>query len=394
FSSAPEVDGSPAPSPSSARLVPQCVDGVAVVSGTDPIDERRPAHAPADVVIVNWNGRDFLPRCLEALARSTVPVRVIVVDNASQDGSVDYIRSEHPEVDVVALDENVGYAAGANVGLRHGGAPYAIVMNPDVALAPGYLERLIERCEADPRIGAAQGKLYATAPAEFIGGRLEPGGTLDSAGHSIRRSRMVVDRGQGRPDGPAYNRECSVFSACGAALLLRRSMLEDVAVDGEYFDPSFFAYKEDIDLCWRARLRGWDIRYVPTAVGHHVRSWAGPGTSPTSRPPLAARRHSWKNHYLLVIKNDRPADWLRALPWIAAWELLRQGHALLRDPKVWGAYGDLLRMIPAAWSRRRRIQGRRSVRPAAIRTWFGSTAPTVVSCETGAPIASGHLEKG
>jgi GT2 family glycosyltransferase len=230
--------------------------------------------------------------------------------------------------------------------------------------------------------------LYRVSAEDFVSERVRPGGRLDSAGHTIRRSRMVVDRGQGEQDGPEYDREVSVFSACGAALFLRRSMLEDLAPDGEYFGASYFAYKEDIDLGWRARILGWDVRYVPAAVAHHVR--AAPFDAGAWRQmPLAARRHSWKNHYLLMIRNDSAVDVLRALPFIGAWELARLGHALLRDPRVFTAYVDLARALPGAVRARRALLARRRATHADVRRWFGAGPVPVKAPErTMSPVSS------
>lgn len=323
-------------------------------------------------VVVNWNGRRYLQRCLRALSASTLPVDVLVVDNASDDGSVEHLRREHPEVPLLALTENVGYAGGANAGIQRTSTDYVMIMNPDVILAPDHLAILVAKLQAEPTIGAAQGKLLQIRPEDYLEGRLEAATRIDSAGHAIRRTRMVVDIGQGRPDDGRFDQERSVFSACGAAMLLRREMLEDLAPDGEYFDQSFFAYKEDIDLCWRARLLGWDIRYVPSALGYHVRGWAGAKPPPATSLPLSARRHSWKNHYLLALKNDRPTDVVRALPWIFGWEVLRQGHAMLRDREVYGGYRDLGRALRSAWRRRRETFARRRASPREMRRWFGA----------------------
>ncbi|HEX7052147.1 MAG TPA: glycosyltransferase [Longimicrobiales bacterium] len=366
-------DGGPGRSPSGTHTG----TAIAPVVAAPPTDGgvRR---ARIDAIIVNWNGRRYLPACIRSLRESTVPVRIIVVDNASTDGSAAYVRTEVAEAELVALDANIGYAAGANAGLARGDAPYAIVLNPDVVLAPDHLARLRDRLDADPRIGAAQGKLYRVNPDAFEAGAPRPGGELDSAGHVIRRSRMVVDRGQGRPDGPAFDREVSVFSACGAALFLRRAMLEDLAPDGRYFDDAFFAYKEDIDLCWRARLLGWDVRYVPGAIGYHIRGWAGTGAPPKDRIPLSVRRHSWKNHYLLMLKNDHPLDVLRGLPAILGWEVVRHGYALLRDPRILLGHVDLARALPAALRERRALLRRRRASRVEMRRWFGTAEPRLV----------------
>jgi GT2 family glycosyltransferase len=324
-----------------------------------------------DAIVVNWNGRRYIPRCLAALTASEAQLRILVVDNASADDSVEYVRSRHPNVELLTLGDNLGYAGGANAGLRATDGEYAFIMNPDVVLAPGHLATLAARLDAEPSIGAAQGKLYQVRPEAYLAGEFRTGGRLDSAGHRIARTRMVYDRGQGQLDRSEFSGEASVFSACGAALFLRRAMLEDVAPDGEYFDQSFFAYKEDIDLCWRARLLGWDIRYIPQAVGWHVRGWAG-GKPPSPQTlPCEARFHSFKNHYLLL-KNDRLSDVLRHLPAVIGWELLRQGHAILRDRALYRVYPELIRMLPEVLRRRRDIMRRRRTSPAEIRRWFGS----------------------
>jgi GT2 family glycosyltransferase len=322
-------------------------------------------------VVVNWNGARYLPRCLEALAASTLPVRVVVVDNASTDGSVELIRAEHPDVELIPLSANAGYAGGANAGIRGTTEEFVMIMNPDVILAPDHLAHLTDRMRSDASIGAAQGKLYQIRPDDYVAARTAAATTLDSAGHAARRSRMVVDIGQSEPDGPRFDEERSVFSACGAALLLRREMLDDVAIAGEVFDEDFFAYKEDIDLCWRARILGWDVRYVPAAVAFHVRGWAGARPPSPRELPRVARRHSWKNHYLLILKNDSARDALISLPFILGWELVRQGYAVLRDPMVYGAYADLLRLIPGALRKRRSISRRRRADRREIRRWFG-----------------------
>jgi len=332
---------------------------------------------PVDVVIVNWNGFDDLPRCIEALGRSTVPVRVVVVDNASGDGSVAYLRGAHDWVDVVALDENRGYAGGANEGLRRATGDFALIMNPDAILAPDHVERLRERLLQDPSIGIAQGRLYRITREDGGADETAFGQVLDSAGHVIPRTRRVKDRGQGQMDEEAFDVPASVFSASGAAIFLRRSMWEDVAPDGEVFDEAFFAYKEEIDLCWRARWLGWDVVYVPDAVAGHVRAWSGRGLPPIDRVPVAARRHSWKNHYLLLAKNDRLSHLVLHLPWVLGWELARQGYALLHDRAVYGSYGMLLRALPSALRRRRDVFRRRRTPPAEMRAWFGGTVRPV-----------------
>ncbi|HUF12920.1 MAG TPA: glycosyltransferase family 2 protein [Longimicrobiales bacterium] len=329
--------------------------------------------ADVDVIVINWNGAAYLPRCLDALLASSARMRVIVVDNASDDGSVDYIRRERSDVELVRLRENRGYAGAANEGLRRATSRYAFLMNPDLLVEPDHLAVLRDRLDADTGIGAAQGKLYQVDAESFAAGGRPPCRLLDSAGQRIARGRMVFDRGQGEPDEAQYDAEASVFSACGAGLFLRRAMLDDVGPRQRWLDEAFFAYKEDIDLCWRARLFGWDVRYVPAAVAHHVRALPGPGRRGRGAPAFA-RRHSWMNHWLMILKNDRPADLLRHAPWLLGWEVLRFGHALLRDPALLPAYIAIWKRVPGALRDRRFIQTGRRVGGNDMRRWFGADA--------------------
>ncbi|HUE76459.1 MAG TPA: glycosyltransferase family 2 protein [Longimicrobiales bacterium] len=330
------------------------------------------AAAEVDVVVINWNGARYLPRCLDALLASRARLRVLVVDNASEDGSADYLRRERADVELVALPENRGYAGAANEGLRRGSAPYAFVMNPDLLVEPDHLSRLRDRLDADHAIGAAQGKLYHIDEPTFVQRETPEANVIDSAGQRISRTRMAFDRGQGEPDSGQYDDEVSVFSACGAGLFLRRAMLLDVGPAGHWLDEAFFAYKEDIDLCWRARLHGWDIRFVPDAVAHHVRGVPGNDRAGWKRLSKAARRHSWKNHQLMLIKNDRLPDLLSSLPHVLAWEIARLGHALLREPTLFGAYAQLARCLPAAL--RARSENLAVARRGGVdlKPWFGA----------------------
>ena len=146
-----------------------------------------------------------------------------------------------------------------------------------------------------------------------------------------------------------------MFGVTGAAILIRCAALDDLRVDGELFDEDFWAYHEDTDLAWRAGLLGWSSLYVPSAVAIHRRGWH-PGIADAVSP--AVRRHSFKNHYLQMIKNEQPLPFLRDLPVILAWEVLRLGATLTRHPTMLPAYGSALRLAGRAWSKRRVIRRR------------------------------------
>jgi GT2 family glycosyltransferase len=138
-------------------------------------------------------------------------------------------------------------------------------------------------------------------------------------------------------------------------MMLRVAALESLRIDGELFDESFFAYHEDTDLCWRARLLGWEILYEPRAVALHGRGWQRDRRNEIA---IAIRRHSFKNHYLQLVKNETLGGFVRDLPSLLSWEILRLGFVLLRDRPMWAAYRQAWRGLPEARRKRKIIQAR------------------------------------
>jgi len=218
------------------------------------------------------------------------------------------------------------------------------LLNPDVVLDAGYAESLIREMTVRPVAALASGKLLRS-----------DGCTLDSAGIRMARHRHPVDRGSDEIDRRQYEACEFVFAASGAALMIRCQALPDLSVDGEVFDEDFFAYHEETDLAWRAQLLGWKSLYVPRARALHRRGWRR-GRRFDIDPQI--RRHAFKNRYLEMVKNERPMGFLRDLPAIAGWELLRLGYSVTRDRTLLRAYREALRLLPRAWAKRRIIQQR------------------------------------
>lgn len=308
--------------------------------------------------IVTYNSQRCLHRCLEALhAQTRRPARVLVWDNTSRDESA--AVAEQSGATVVRAPENVGFAQAANELIRRTTTSYVLLLNPDTYLQPHYVERLQEAAEADSSIGSVTGKLVRPANS----GRIP---LLDSTGHVLYRNRMAANRGENEPDLGQYNTAGEVFGVCAAAALYRRAMLEDVRVGTEYFDSAFFAYLEDVDLDWRARLRGWKAYYVPTAVAEHERGHKGD----RRRQTTLEIRHSLKNRYLMMVRNDRPADLVSDLGVLALAEILRALDYALSHPAALSGYGHALRLLRHAVTTRRQIQGRRLVDGAVLRAWL------------------------
>jgi GT2 family glycosyltransferase len=301
------------------------------------------------VGIVNYRSYDDLDQCLTSVeSQSLAPVEIIVIDADGDAQRLDDLRGRHPEV-VFEPRPNRGYAAGANellrlVAKRAPAARFALLMNPDVVLDPCFSQSLLGEMASDPSAVLGTGKLLRPDRA-----------TIDSAGIILPPNRRPRDRGSEQLDRSQYERNEYVFGASGAALMIRRSALEDLAIHGEVFDEDFFLYHEDTDLSWRTNLLGWRVLYVPSATGIHARGWRS-----YRRFQMAerVRQHSFKNHYLQMIKNERGWDFVRHLPTIVLWEVARFAFALLRDRAMLPAYREAWRLAPRAWAKRRVLQRR------------------------------------
>ncbi len=259
--------------------------------------------------IVNHGSFDELERCLASLDRQTwPPERVFVWDTGEDPSRLRALADAHPGVRFES-GWNLGYAGGANrvVEALRPLADFVLVLNPDVELDAPFAERLITSAAADPRVALATGKL------------LRPDrGHIDSAGIHLPRHRRPRDRGSEQPDRGQYERREYVDAGSGAALLLRVAALERLSIEGELFDERFFAYHEDTDLGWRARRLGHAVLYEPAAVAIHARGWQKTGRR---RVPAVIRRHSFKNHYLQLVKNETAGGLLRNAPWLLGWEV-------------------------------------------------------------------------
>jgi GT2 family glycosyltransferase len=324
--------------------------------------QRRVKNPLVSVIIVNWNHGLLLRSCLDALLdQKSALFDVTVVDNGSRDGSAEEIGVRYPSVKLRAFPDNRGFSFAFNWGVDHTTGDFVLSLNPDVIVRPRFILEMTKSICRDEKIGLVAPKLLrADAPA-----------LLDSTGLFVDRRRRPYDRGQCEPDRGQYDKQLRVFGACGAAALYRRTMLEDLSLNGEYFDQDFFAYYEDADLAWRAQSRCWCAVYEPGAVATHNRGW---GDALRKRGRVAkdsvGPRLSLRNRYLMTVKNDNLAYFLNDLPLILAAELPRLAYAAMARPQVMLGITDMIRVLPSALAKRRLIRSRRTVEDAIVRSWF------------------------
>jgi GT2 family glycosyltransferase len=322
------------------------------MTGNPPKAEDDPGEQGVCALIVSWNSLALIKPCVQSLRRQSLPVKqLVVVDNGSTDGSVEWLR-EQSDVELIESGTNRGFAAANNLGLRACRRSTVLCLNPDVVLGPGYVE-LCLRQMANPDIGSVTGKLL----------RPSPPGIIDSTGHAVYRVGWAENRGEDLPDR-GFDRAGEVFGICAAAALYRMSALRSVAIDDEVFDESYFSYIEDVDVDWRLRWLGWRAWYEPAAVAVHYRSASGARTS------ARIMRHILKNRILTVVKNYDGRTMLRTLPGVAAFTLIKTFDFSRAHPTAALGLVDAAWLIPQAVRKRRWLRARRAVPSAQVMGWL------------------------
>jgi GT2 family glycosyltransferase len=326
----------------------------------------------ASVVVVNFNGKQFLDACLGALLRQELaaPFEVILVDNGSSDDSVAYVAASYPTVRVIRATRNLGFAGGNNLGMRAATGRHIVLLNNDTQVRPGWLKALVDAAETNPAAGAIASKIL------FI----DPPATIQNAGTLLLSDGSGADRGFREPDQGQYDVREEVFGACGASVLYRREMLDDVG----RFDETFFMYYEDTDLSWRMRLRGWSVIYEPSSVVDHVHA----GSSREWSPFFTF--HVDRNRLFMILKNAPPAMVMRSYSRFAvmaarsalggvrrrvadrppAPALSHKGGRARRLGIYLKVVASLTAHLPEMGAKRADIRRRRTAPDAAIERWF------------------------
>lgn len=239
--------------------------------------------ADITAIIPNFNSKSYIAECIDALKAQTVPVDIILVDNASSDGSCDFVEENYPEVSVIRLSENFGFSRAVNEGITKTRTKYVLLINDDAIAEPELAENLIKTAEGDEKIFSVSSKMI----------QYDDRTKLDGAGDNYCALGWAFARGKDKSVS-RYSKECEVFSACAGAALYRKRILDEIG----YFDEYHFAYLEDVDMGYRGRIWGYKNMYCPTARCFHVGS-----SSTGSRYNDFKVRLSARNNVYMVFKN-------------------------------------------------------------------------------------------
>lgn len=310
------------------------------------------------IVILNWNGLGYLQECLASLqAQTYADWQVIVVDNGSTDGSVEWAARKFPQARLICNKTNLGFAAANNQAIRASDAPYIVTLNNDTRVDPRWLEALVTAADEHPDVGMCMSKmLFADRPQ-----------VINSTGINLDPAGIAWDRQGGEPDDGRETQPVEILGPCAGAALYRRAMLDQIGL----FDEDFFAFLEDVDLAWRARLAGWRCLYVPMARVYHVHSATAIEGSPFKNR-LLGRNKVW-----LIAKNYPAPRLLLYLPLILLYDGAAVLYTLIVRRDISSLQGRLegLAKLPAMWRKRRAIQAMYRESLDRGRPWHRALSP-------------------
>lgn len=329
------------------------------------------------IVIVNWNGKHLLKDCLDSLQKQTYEYfKIFIVDNGSTDGSVSFIKKNYPNTELIVLKENTGFAFPNNLAIReiikNKDFKWVITLNNDTKADKNFVKNLVNSIQNDETLGSVAPKMLNFYDKDVI----------DGVGIVINKDGGGMNRGHKEKDYGQYDKEEEIFGVCAGAAIYNIKMIKDIMINDQFFDEDYFAYYEDLDVAWRARLLGWKSLSCPNSVVMHVHS----ATSISFSPFKAF--HVNRNRALTMIKNFPLilliySFFLTVVRYFLllvsifrkkgpSYELTKKTNILTPFLITFKAWGSVLILLPKTLLKRFRIQKRRSVSIKEIFSFFTS----------------------
>lgn len=312
-----------------------------------------------DVVVLNYNGKRFLDDCFQSLRKTNYPnYKVYLLDNASTENDIEYVKQNYPEAEVIAVNPNKGYCGAYNIGFKHCKGKYFVCLNNDVTVDPDWITHMVELAESDEKIAAIQPKLRSMMEPHKLEYAGAAGGMMDKYGYPFCRGRLfdTVEEDKGQ-----YDDNAEIFWASGAALFVRKSALE---VTGD-FDETIAHHMDEIDLCWRFILMGYTCRVAYKSIIYHF----GGGTIQTASYKKMYWNH--RNSIYLMLKNFSTYNRITKtfvhilLDYVAVLQSIFSGD-LTRARAIKDAHWWLLTNSAIISQKKKHIQSTRKVDDAAV----------------------------
>lgn len=321
-----------------------------------------------NIQIVTFNDEKIIENCLKAVFAQTYKnFSVTCVDNFSKDNTLKIL--EQWPVKIIKNKKNRGFAIAHNQALKVTNGEFVLLLNPDVSIKPNFLEEMMAvfTDKNNDNVGSASGCLLRI---NKLGERSK---IIDGCGLFMNRNRRqnLIAEGMSleKFEKNIGNEPFYIFGPDGAAPFFRRKMLEDIKINKEYFDEDFYINKEDVDLCWRSQIYGWQSLAIPRAKAFHIRTFRA-GRENRRRVPLFIRRAAVRNRYLLLLKNEQLIHFLRDLFFILIYEIKIFIYLLLFEPSSLIAYLDVIRFFKKTLKKRRIIQPKRKTSWQRLDIWF------------------------
>lgn len=330
------------------------------------------------VNILGYNCEKYIKNCLESVFSQTYKnIEITYIDNHSKDSSLSIVKSLSKDsiIKIIRNKKNTGYAKGNNIGINNSSGEYILILNPDILLDNNFVQQSVSFLNNNKKSGAVTGKLLKF---KFNNNVVKKTNIIDSIGFEIFKNHRVIEMGGEEIDVSQFDKQKEVFGVSGAAPIIRRKALEEIKFEGKYLDEDFFAYKEDIDLSFRLRHAGWQCFYIPNALAWHDRWERGSGKENKAFGVIKKRGRksdfvnylSYRNHLLLLLKNEWLENFILYFPWLFFYEFKKFVYTLLFEPKNLKAWAYLFKNLSLTRQKRYVTLSKSKFKPSEVRSWL------------------------